>query len=217
MASLLALAGIVAAQPPGSLERSFLRFLRAFPTWLGPVWATLIGVLIVWVVVLLVVPLISGRPRIVVEALLAVVLAGLLALLAARLATGDWPGGQAISGLSSDMHFPGIRLAMAAALICVVNAHLTRPLAAAGRRILALGAIGALLQGSTTVGGTAAAVLVGIAAGAAVRLALGTSAGLPTIADVAAALNDLGVPRGGFPGAGSPGRGCLPRARAGAG
>ena len=82
---------------------------------------------------------------------------------------------------------------MAAALICVVNAHLTRPLASAGRRILALGAIGALLQGSTTVGGTAAAVLVGIAAGAAVRLALGTSAGLPTIADVAAALNDLGV------------------------
>ena len=193
VASLLALAGIVAAQPPGSLERSFLRFLRAFPTWLGPVWATLIGVLIVWVGVLLVVPLISGRPRIVVEALLAVVLAGLLALLSARLATGDWPGGQAISGLSSDLHFPGVRLAMAAALICVVNAHLTRPLASAGRRILALGAIGALLQGSTTVGGTAAAVLVGIAAGAAVRLALGTSAGLPTIADVAAALTDLGV------------------------
>ena len=56
VASLLALAGIVAAQPPGSLERSFLRFLRAFPTWLEPVWATLIGVLIMWVVVLLVVP-----------------------------------------------------------------------------------------------------------------------------------------------------------------
>jgi uncharacterized membrane protein YbhN (UPF0104 family) len=193
VASLLALAGIVAAQPPGSLERSFLRFLRAFPTWLGPVWASLIGLLIAWVVVLVVVPLFSGRPRIVVEALLAVVLAGLLAMLAARVATGDWPGGQAISGLSTRLHFPGIRLAMAAALIFVVNAHLTRPLASTGRRILALGAAGALLQGSTTVGGTAAALLVGVAAGAAVRLALGTSAGLPTIADVAGALADLGV------------------------
>ena len=98
VASLLALAGIVAAQPPGSLERSFLRFLRAFPTWLGPVWASLIGLLIAWVVVLVVVPLISGRPRIVVEALLAVVLAGLLAMMAARVATGDWPGAQAIGG-----------------------------------------------------------------------------------------------------------------------
>jgi uncharacterized membrane protein YbhN (UPF0104 family) len=193
VAALLALAGIVAAQPPGPLERSFLRFLRSFPTWLGPVWASLIGLLVVWIAVLLVVPLFSGRPRIVAEALLAVVLAGLLALLAARVATGAWPGGQAVSGLSTRLHFPGIRLAMAVAVVVVVNAHLTRPLTVMGRRILALGAAGALLQGSTTVGGTAAAVLVGLAAGAAVRLALGTSAGLPTIADVEAALDDLGV------------------------
>ena len=62
-----------------------------------------------------------------------------------------------------------------------------------GRRVLALGAAGALLAGTTSVGGTAAAILIGVAAGAAVRLALGTSAGLPTVADVAAALDDLGV------------------------
>ena len=107
VASLLALAGIVAAQPPGPLERSFLRFLRAFPTWLEPVWATLIGLLIVWVVVLLVVPLFSGRPRIVVEALLAIVLAGLLALLAARIATGDWPGARRSAGCQRICTSPG--------------------------------------------------------------------------------------------------------------
>jgi glycosyltransferase 2 family protein len=193
VAALLALAGVAAAQPPGSLERSFLRFLHAFPSWLEPVWATLMSLLAVWVVVLLLAPLASRRPRIAAEAVLAVVLAGLVSLLAARIATGDWPGGQEVTGLSTGLHFPGIRLAMAAAVICVVNANLTRPFAAAGRRILALGAAGTLMDGRTTVGGTAAAVLVGIAAGAAVRLALGTSAGLPTIGDVAAALDDLGV------------------------
>jgi glycosyltransferase 2 family protein len=193
VASLLALAGVVAAQPPGPLERSLLRFLQAFPPWLGPVWGSLIGLLIAWVAVLLAVPLVSGRPRVVLEALLAVALAGLLGLVVARVATGAWPGGHAVTGLSPRLHFPGIRLAMAAAVICVVNANLTRPLAAKGRRVLALGAAGALLDGSTTVGGTAAAVLAGVAAGAAVRLALGTSRGLPTIASVAGGLEDLGV------------------------
>ena len=98
-----------------------------------------------------------------------------------------------MTGLSNRLHFPGIRLAMATAVISVVNANLTRPLASTGRRVLALGAAGALMDGRTTVGGTAAAVLVGVTAGAAVRLALGTSAGLPTIGDVTAALDDLGV------------------------
>ena len=130
VASLLALAGVIAAQPPGPLERSFLRFLQAFPPWLGPIWQSLIGLLVAWVAMLLVVPLVSGRPRVVLEALLAVVVAGLLGLLAARIATGDWPGGQAVTGLSPRLHFPGIRLAMAAAVICVVNGNLTRPIAA---------------------------------------------------------------------------------------
>ena len=94
VAALLALAGVVAAQPPGSLERSFLRFLQAFPAWLDPVWSCLIGLLAVWTVLLLIVPLASRRPRIAAEAAFAVALAGLLGLLAARIATGDWPGGR---------------------------------------------------------------------------------------------------------------------------
>jgi uncharacterized membrane protein YbhN (UPF0104 family) len=192
-ASLLALAGVIGAQPPGPLERSFLRFLQAFPDWLTPAWTFLIAALAAWALFVVVFPLLSRRPRITLEAVLAVALALALGLLAARLATGNWPGAHESSGLSADLRFPGVRLAMAAAAISVVNAHLTRPLAMTGRRMLALGAAGALLDGTTSVGGTAAAILIGVAAGAAVRLALGTSAGLPTVADVAAALEDLGV------------------------
>ena len=63
VAAVLALAGVVAAQPPGSLERSFLRFLQAFPAWLDPVWSCLIGLLAVWTVLLLIVPLAAGGRR----------------------------------------------------------------------------------------------------------------------------------------------------------
>ena len=195
--ALLALVGVVAAQPPSRLERSFLRFLQAFPSWLTPVWSVLIAALGAWVVFLVVYPLLSRRPRITLEALLAVALALGAGLLAARLATGNWPGADESVGLSADLRFPGVRLAMAAAAISVVNAHLTRPMAMTGRRVLALGAVGALMAGETSVGGTAAAILIGVAAGAAVRLALGTSAGLPTVPDVAAALDDSASTRTG--------------------
>jgi glycosyltransferase 2 family protein len=195
-AALLALVGVVASQPPTPLERSFLRFLETLPTWLDPVWASLIGLVGVWAGLMLLAPLVSRRPRIAAEACAAVVLAGVAALVAARIATGDWPGAQATSGLSNELHFPGTRLAMAAALICVANAHVTRPVAATGRCLLALGSLGAVLEGEVSVGGMAAAVLIGVASGAAVRLALGTSAGLPGIGDIAAALDDLGVKAG---------------------
>ena len=83
---------------------------------------------------------------------------------------------------------------MAAAVICVVNAHLTRPLATTGRRMLVLGAAGAAAgRKHDASAARPPRSSIGVAAGAAVRLALGTSAGLPTVADVAAALEDLGV------------------------
>jgi glycosyltransferase 2 family protein len=192
-AALLALVGLVVSQPPGELERSFLRFLQAFPSWLEPIWAMLVAVLAVWAALMLLAPVVSRRPRIAVEAALAVVLAAGIALVASRAATGDWPGAQAISGLSNDLHFPGMRLAMASAVICVANAHVTRPVATTGWWLLALGAAASMLQGATTVGGTGAALLIGAASGAAVRLALGTSAGLPSVRGIAFALADLGI------------------------
>ena len=192
-ACLLALAGTIAAQPPGQFEQAALGFVQAFPDWLRPVWGFAIGLLILWSVVLLVAPLFARRWRITVEALLAVVLAALLSLVAARLATGNWPGVEATSGLDNGLRFPSARIAVAAAVIAVANAHLARPLGSIGRWLLLLGAVAAVLNGDTTIAGTIAAILIGLAAGAAIRLALGTSAGRPSIADVGAALEGLGV------------------------
>jgi uncharacterized membrane protein YbhN (UPF0104 family) len=191
--SLFALIGVVAAQPPGSFQQSLLIFLASLPNWLDPVWGFLTGLLALWAAVMLLVPLCSRRPRITLEAVLAVVLAVVLGLLASRIASGGWPDGTDTTGLSNDLQFPTVRLAAATAVIAVVNGQIARPLASTGRWLVALGGMAAVLEGWTSIGGAAAAILIGIATGATLRLALGTSAGRPTLKAVAAALDKLGV------------------------
>jgi uncharacterized protein (TIRG00374 family) len=195
-ASLLGAAGLIAAQPPGPFEHALVRFLASIPDWLAPVWSFLVGVVVLWSLAMIVAPLVSRRPRITLEALAAMALAILMGLVAARLATGDWPGFDTAVGLSEHREFPAVRLALAAAVIAVANAHLAHQARITGRWILALGAASAAIDGSTGVSGTAVAILIGLAAGAAVRLALGTSAGRPTIADVSDALSDFGIDAG---------------------
>jgi uncharacterized membrane protein YbhN (UPF0104 family) len=191
--SLLALAGVIVAQPPGSFQTSLLRFLESFPTWLYPVWGFLIGLLALWGAAMLLVPLVSRRPRITVEAVLAMVLAAVLGLLAARLGNSQWPSASSTAGLSNHLHFPTVRLGLVAAIIAVVNGQIARPLGSTGRWVLGLGALATVMDGRTTIGGAAAAILIGMCAGSTVRLALGTSAGRPTLAAISGALGRLGV------------------------
>jgi hypothetical protein len=140
-ACLLALTGVVLAQPAGPFERALLSFLETFPDWLRPVWAFLIALLALWTAIMLVAPLVSQRARITLEAVLAVVLAIVIGLVAARIATGTWVGSEAASGLKDTQHFPAVRLAMAAAVIAVVNGHVSRPVGSTGRWLLTLGAV----------------------------------------------------------------------------
>ena len=193
-ACLLALTGVVLAQPAGPFERALLSFLETFPDWLRPVWAFLIALLALWTAIMLVAPLVSQRARITLEAVLAVALAIVIGLVAARIATGTWVGSEAASGLKDTQHFPAVRLAMAAAVIAVVNGHVSRPVGSTGRWLLTLGAVAAVMYERATISGAVAAVLTGLIAGSAVRLALGSSAGRPSLDDVAAGLAALEVP-----------------------
>ena len=132
-ACALALTGIVAAQPAGPFERSLLGFFETFPDWLRPVWAFLIALLALWTAIILIAPLVSRRARITLESVLALALAIVVGLVAARIATGTWAGSLAASGLKDTLRFPSVRLAMAAAVIAVVNGQVSRPVASTGR------------------------------------------------------------------------------------
>jgi uncharacterized protein (TIRG00374 family) len=192
--ALLGLALAIAAYPPSSFERSLERFLRSIPAWLDPVWGFLSDGLWLWAVLLVGIALLSRRLVVVGEALAAVVLAGLLGIVAARVTVGEWPDlWAAIVGTSSAPRFPNVRVAEATGVIVAVSPHLVRPLRRFGRWVVLLGMVGAAIVGGGTPIGTVAAVLIGIAAAAAVNLALGTSAGRPGLGDVRAGLAQLGV------------------------
>ena len=194
VAAAIGLALLIAAYPPSELERSFSTFLDSFPGWLDPVWAFLDDVLWLWALVLVVAAVIARRPAVALEGLGAVLVATLLAYTAARAATGDWPDfGAAITGGSDAPSFPDVRVAAAAAVIVTVAPHLVARLRRFGHWILVLGASGALIAGDAAPSGTLAAILAAFVAAAAMRLALGTSAGLPEVSDVAEALRELEV------------------------
>jgi uncharacterized protein (TIRG00374 family) len=192
--ALLGLALAIVAYPPSSLELSLVALLHRFPAWLDSFWAFLYDLLLLWAIVLVVVALLRRRALVAVQAIGAIVLAVAIGAVAARLATGDGP---ALSNLvlrhADRPPFPTLRVAASATVVMTASAHLVRPLQRAGRWILVAGAIGASVIGGGTPIGVIAGLLVALIASSCMRLALGTSAGRPGIADVQAALAELGV------------------------
>jgi len=185
------------AYPPSAFERSLARFLASFPAWLDPLWGFLSDLLWLFALALLAAALFRRRFGVVGQALAAMLFAAVVGLCAARLAIGSWPDlDGALRGTSEAPLFPDVRVAEAAAVIIAVSPHVVRPLRRLGRWIIALGVLGVAMVGVSTPAGAIAALLVGIAAAAGTRLAFGTSAGRPSLGDVAAALAQLGVRSG---------------------
>ena len=182
----------IAAYPPAAIERSFEAFLAALPGWFDEVCAFLADLLWLWAVVVVVVALVRRRVVVVAQAVAAFVLAALLALAVARLATGSWPAfGAEVFGASDDPRFPTARLAEAMAAIVTVAPHLARPLRVFGRMLVLLGLAGSAVVGTPL--GTLAGALIAFVAAAAIRLVSGTSVGRPGLDDVSDALAQLGI------------------------
>jgi glycosyltransferase 2 family protein len=192
-----ALAGLillVVAYPPSEFERSFQNFLDNTPGWLDPVWGFAYDLLWLWAMLLVLAALAARRRFIALQAVGALVLGTVLGYVSARWAVGDWPSfGSAIEGASDSPAFPAMRVAETGAVILVVGPHLVSSLRLAGRWILFFGIVGGTLIDPATPGGNLAGFLIAVTAAAAVRLALGTSAGRPGLPDMGAMLAELGV------------------------
>ena len=195
--ALLGVLLATAAYPPSAFERSLARFLTSFPAWLDPVFGFCSDLLWLFALALLAAALIRKRFGAFGQALVAMAGAALVGLCAARLAIGSWPDlDGALRGTSEAPLFPDARVAEATAVIVSLSPLLVRPLRRLGRWIIGLGVLGAAVVGVSTPSGAIAAVLIGVAAAAATRLVFGTSAGRPSLGDVAAALGQLGVRAG---------------------
>ena len=194
VASVL-LAACVAAYPPSGFELSLQRFLQSFPSWLDPVWGLTVDVAWLLAVSLAVAALVRRRLVPFVQVVAAGFAAAALATACVRVASGEWPDvGDAMLGTAAAPVFPAVRLALAVAALLTISPHLVRPWRRVLRWALLLAMFGTAASGAATPLGALGALLIGAAVAGAVRLAAGTSAGRPGLADVEAALHERGVP-----------------------
>jgi hypothetical protein len=162
--SLLGLAGVVAAYPPGRFESSLARFLAAIPGWLDPVWGFLADSLWLWAVALVAVSLVRRRFEVAFQALAGFACAAAAGLVVVRLVAGSWPDvAGSILGTTEGPWLPHVRAAGAVAVILVISPHLVRPLRTLSNRIVLLGALGVAIVGGGTPAGSAGAFLIAVA------------------------------------------------------
>jgi glycosyltransferase 2 family protein len=181
----------VIASSASEQDQDVAHALMTILGWAGGLWraafvATLVLTLLVVVDVLL-----RARWDLARDLLVAVVLlAGVATLLGGSVAS-NW--GLIERHLLADWGYPDVRLALATAVLVVVGPELVRPVRLVAIWLVPIAALGAIVFAAALPSAVLAALSLGMASGALVRLAFGTAAGVPPTADVKAALAILGV------------------------
>ncbi len=190
-ASLLALASI--AVPPTGFERAVIDLIDAVPSWLDILWRLGAVSLIAWVLVVVLVAAMRRRLDVMLDVVLAAVVALGLATLASRWINGSWPSMSQILTGGSSGSIPLALLAAGAAAAYAASSHLARSYLRFGRWVVFV-AVGStvMLDATSPVGGVIS-LLLGGASASLVRLALGASAGRPTPGGVTESLGELGM------------------------
>jgi uncharacterized membrane protein YbhN (UPF0104 family)/tRNA A-37 threonylcarbamoyl transferase component Bud32 len=189
-----ALVGALAAAVAASVPDTDEAVGDAFATLLG--WARPLWQGILLAALLLAVVIASDVIRCRRLELTRDVLAVLLLVAAAGVTLGgtvgaDWSPVDA--GLWSRWGFPELRVAWAAAVVAVTAPEVVRPMRVLGVWLVGLAALGVLALDVALPSAAVAGLALGLAAAALVRLAFGTTAGMPPVERVRDALAALGV------------------------
>jgi uncharacterized membrane protein YbhN (UPF0104 family) len=183
-----------AARDGAPVGRAVTAFVNSLPGLAGWFWQLSYDLMVVWAVVLVAVALASrGRLALVRDQVVGLVLTALAAGAVGRL-TGDWPDlVSAVADAGPPPVYPGVRVALAAAVISTASPHLSRPLRYAGRWILLAGAVGSVALGTARPLGAYAGFAVGIGVAALVHLVFGSPGGNPSLPQIGDSLRELGV------------------------
>lgn len=189
----LTLLGSIAV-PQAGFERALIALARSLPGGLDGLWRLLMELLTVAAVALVVATLVRRRAMLLRDLLLAVGMALAASLAVGRTVHGRWPAiWDALGTAAPSSWSPTLRLAIGGAVVMTASPHLAQLARRQGRWLVVLAAAGVVLLGAATASTAAAGVLVAAMSAAAVHLAFGSSGGRPSLADVAAALGELGV------------------------
>ena len=115
----------------------------------------------------------------------------LIGALLGRIVDSDWI--LAEPHVFSNWGFPEFRLAFAVAVFAIASPELVRPARVVSTVLVAAAGLGATVLGTGLPSQVLGAVALGLGAGALVRLALGSAAGVPAVTRVHDALASLGV------------------------
>lgn len=179
---------------PGPVDRGLADALAAWaPGILTPVWDAALTLLAFWPAGLVVVALLShGRLSLVRDGVVAAALAVGITWVVCEVTDVAWPGVSVLRPTGA-LDFPLVELGVAAAVVIAFGPSLGRTLRRASKLVLLAGAIGAVAMATTRPSGAVVGLLVGIVAGRAVLVALGSPGGVPTAGQIRDSLRDLGV------------------------
>ncbi len=135
-----------------------------------------------------------GRHRALIRDLLLGVAAVLgVATLAGRVAVGEWPDLLPELRDVGTLSYPTLRVALVVSIVLIPAPHLTAPMRRFGRWVVAVSAVSGIVASATSPTAMVGGFALGLAASAAVHLAFGSPAGLPSTARLGAALEQLGL------------------------
>ena len=181
----------IAAPDPSSADAWFTRLVKDLPGLLGWFWEIASDLLVLWPIALVVAAVVASRRLFLLRDQIAatVVAAGVTALVAGGVSA-------LVDGLSATgppSMYPAVRVALASALIATTSPHLSRPIRRFGRWVIILGSLGVVALGVSPPLGVVSGLAIGLGAAALVHLAFGSPGGLPSLDQVRAALEELGV------------------------
>lgn len=189
-AATLGLVSIVAPDPT-AFDQRIAKLVNDLPGLLGWFWETVSDLLVLWPLVLLVAAVVATRRLFLLrDQLLSTVLA---AGVAALVAGGFSALADGLTATGPPTLYPAVRVALATALIATTSPHLSRPIRRLGRWIVILGSLGVVALAIALPLGVVSGLAIGLGSAALVHLAFGSPGGLPSLDQVRAALEELGV------------------------
>ena len=191
---LLLLLGL-SAPGPTSVDAGLVTVVQSLPTVVEWVVAAGYAAAALWGLLLLVVALVRpGRRGLAGELVIAAAGAFGLAGLTGILAGTGWDRSWSAMWTSSPPPvYTAVRVAVVTAVIVTASPHLSYPVRAVGRWLLAVVAVGAVVVGVAYPIGAASGWVVGLGTAAIVHLLFGSPGGRPSPARVQEALADLGL------------------------
>ncbi|HET8526448.1 MAG TPA: hypothetical protein VFM81_07395, partial [Actinomycetota bacterium] len=174
-----------------AIDATTSKLVKDLPGLFGWFWEIAHDLLILWPLVLLIASVVARRRLFLLRDQ---ILGGAFALGVVTLIAGGWSAlVDGLTGSDPPPVYPAVRVAIATALIVTTSPHLGRPVRRLGRWVIALGALGGIALGIALPLGVVAGFAIGIGSAALVHLVFGSPGGLPSLDQVRAALEELGL------------------------